>query len=61
MRAVDHLLEERATLVQDRGVTVSGPDTGSLAVAGDKLLIQQAVANLLDNALDTARKAGRCR
>jgi len=41
-----------------RGISLSFRDTGPIAVAGDPLLLAQAVTNLIDNALKYARDGG---
>ncbi|MPV85432.1 two-component system sensor histidine kinase CreC [Ostreibacterium oceani] len=55
---VEQLLSERASIIQDYGlaVAVEMPDTQN--VSGDSLLIRQAIANLLDNALENAPDQG---
>ncbi|MBX2868372.1 MAG: two-component system sensor histidine kinase CreC [Acidiferrobacterales bacterium] len=49
---VDQLVSERQTQLQERNLAVRQKQTGEGEVMGDPLLISQAIANLLDNAMD---------
>lgn len=49
---VTQIIEERQTLLSDRGLSASQDHQGTGAVSGDRLLISQAIANLLDNAIE---------
>ena len=55
---LDRLLLERDPQIQKRDLRVSAPDDSSLVLFGDKLLISQAAANLLDNAIDFSVDGG---
>jgi two-component system sensor histidine kinase CreC len=59
--ALNRLLDERGAIIAERRVGIDRPDRSSFPVRGDPLLIQQAVANLLDNALDFCKPGGGIR
>lgn len=58
MPTLDRLLLEREPQTQKRHLTISRPENESFVMFGDKLLISQAVANLLDNAIDFCTESG---
>lgn len=45
------LLDERSALIATREINLSGLKKGPVLARGDRLLIQQAIGNLLDNAI----------
>ena len=49
--SIRQLLAERDAVIRDRGLSVSVEPADGCLVRGDPLLLQQAVANLLDNAI----------
>ena len=50
-KCIRQLLDERSAYISGHGIKISGLDARRFVVQGDPLLIQQAIANLLDNAL----------
>ena len=59
--AMKQLVLERDTILNERNVFVRHPELETLNVRGDPLLLQQAVANLLDNAIVFCRTGGEIR
>ena len=57
--AVDELIDERAAMIQSAGVSVSVSHESVDTVTGDPLLLSQAVANLIDNAIEFSPPGGR--
>ena len=56
---LQRLLLERDPIIQKKGITVITPKQTSQIIYGEKLLISQAVANLLDNAIDFCNENGK--
>lgn len=56
---LDRLLLEREPQIRKRSLQVNKPAMDHLPMYGDKLLISQALANLLDNAIDFCRDGGK--
>jgi two-component system sensor histidine kinase CreC len=59
VETINRLLNEREVAIENKQVTLEQSIPESLVFRGEKLLIEQAVANLLDNALDFAGQGGR--
>jgi len=59
--ALKQLVRERDAILDERNVDVRYPELDTLSVQGDPLLIQQAIANLLDNAILFCRSGGEIR
>lgn len=49
---INHLIEERSALLKEKKIEVLLTNQQVFSVYGDKLLIQHAIANILDNAID---------
>ncbi|MEM7196405.1 MAG: two-component system sensor histidine kinase CreC [Pseudomonadota bacterium] len=50
--AVGELIDERDALIREKALRIARPESESIEVHGDALLLQQAIANLLDNAIE---------
>lgn len=59
LEVVEQLLSERATVVKEYQFDVHCEIPSALTVSGDKLLLRQAIANLLDNALENCPQQGK--
>jgi two-component system sensor histidine kinase CreC len=59
--AMKQLAIERDAILNERNVAVRYPELESMIVEGDPLLIQQAIANLFDNAIIFCRPGGEIR
>ena len=55
---VDHLVGLRQRRIEEKVIEVKNNIQSDLQVSGEKLLIEQAIANLLDNAIDFAGRQG---
>jgi two-component system sensor histidine kinase CreC len=55
---IDRLIEERSPTLQAQGIEVEYSPDENISCAGDKVLISQAVANLLDNAISFCSPSG---
>lgn len=49
---VHHIIVSRETLLQEKNILVTVKGLKTARITGDKVLIEQAIANLLDNAID---------
>ena len=58
---VEELLQSQAARIAAAGLTVDNALPPGLCVRGERFLLRQALANLLDNALDFAPPGGRLR
>jgi two-component system, OmpR family, sensor histidine kinase CreC len=58
---VDELLEAQLPRVQARGLTVENAVPADATVIGERFLVRQALANLIDNAVDFTRQGGALR
>ncbi len=58
---VDHLVALRQHRIEEKAIEIKNKIQSDLQVSGEKLLIEQAIANLLDNAIDFAGKPGEIR
>ena len=61
VHALQQIVNEREAIVNESQMRVKLPATGRLLVTGDPLLIQQAISNLLDNALEHCAPGGEIR
>ncbi len=59
--SLNQLVEEREAILNETGIILKPPQSERLMVTGDPLLIQQAMANLLDNALEFCLPGGEVR
>ncbi|HLD67891.1 MAG TPA: two-component system sensor histidine kinase CreC [Pseudomonas sp.] len=57
----EELLQAQAARIQSAGLTVDNAIPAALTARGERFLLRQALANLLDNALDFTPAAGRLR
>lgn len=48
---IKRLLEERSAIINDKNLTLGLPQQNSFSCHGDRVLLGQAIANLLDNAI----------
>jgi len=56
---LNRLIEERSTMLSAKKIKLVSPDSGQIPCVGDRILISQAIANLLDNAMDFCYQNGR--
>jgi len=56
---IQRLIQERKPTIDKRGLTITRPQQTHLECFGDKVLISQAIANLLDNAIDFCNEHGQ--
>jgi two-component system sensor histidine kinase CreC len=61
VHALHQIVDEREAIIDESQVMVKLPASGQLLVTGDSLLIQQAISNLLDNALEHCTSGGEIR
>ena len=55
---VDHLISEHQHKIEEKEININNKIKPDFPVIGEKLLIEQAIANLLDNAIDFVAKQG---
>ena len=56
---LSRLIQERSPTVKSRQIEISFPQHENFICTGDKVLISQAIANLLDNAISFCRQHGQ--
>jgi len=56
---IKRLVQERSPTINERQIKVGFPQQSSFVCSGDKVLISQAVANLLDNAISFCATGGQ--
>lgn len=55
---IDRLLSERHATIEQAGIRIDRPQLDSFSCFGDRVLLSQAIANLLDNALNFCTEGG---
>ena len=55
---LNRLIQERSPTIETRRIEISFPQNENFICSGDKVLISQAIANLLDNAISFCRPHG---
>jgi len=56
---IQRLVQERSQVIEQRQITINLPQQNTFLCNGDRVLIGQAVANLLDNAIRFCSQTGR--